>query len=69
MKSFIQRIKDINEVFNCVVDERYEDALKDAAAVDEFIAAGNYNIEELQRDKPFLGVPISTKDCIMVKGN
>jgi fatty acid amide hydrolase 2 len=32
------------------------------------IASGKITVDELARTKPFLGVPISTKDCIAVKG-
>lgn len=35
--------------------------------VDRLIASKKYTNEELERDKPFFGVPISTKDCILVK--
>lgn len=68
LNSFVVRIKQVNPMLNCVVDERFEDALKDAAAVDELIGSGQYTIDELKEHKPFLGVPVSTKDCIEVKG-
>lgn len=54
-------------MLNCVVDERFDDALQDAAKVDELIASNKYTAEQLKETKPFLGVPISTKDCIAVK--
>lgn len=69
MKSFIARIEQVNPLLNCVVDERFEEALKDAAAADKLIASGQYTVDELRAKKPFLGVPISTKDCIEVKGS
>lgn len=53
---------------NCVVDDRFHDALIEAAEADSLIASKKYSNEELERDQPFLGVPISTKDCILVKG-
>lgn len=68
MKSFINRIKEINELLNCVVDQRYDDALKEAAEVDALIASNKYTESELAEKFPYLGVPISTKDCIGVKG-
>lgn len=68
MKSFIARIKQINPLLNCVVDERFENALKDSALADEIISSGKLTADELKEQKPFLGVPISTKDCIEVKG-
>jgi len=50
------------------VDERYDQALKEAAEADALIKSGQYSTEELEKEKPFLGVPITTKDCISVKG-
>lgn len=55
-------------MLNCVVDERYDDALKEAKEVDEFIKHTTLSEEELAYQKPFLGVPFSTKNCIAVKG-
>lgn len=67
VKAFIRRIQQINPLLNCVVDERFDEALQDAAIVDELIASNQYSADQLQQSKPFLGVPISTKDCIAVK--
>lgn len=58
----------MNPLLNCVVDERFADAIKEAQKVDELIASGAFSEEDLARDKPYLGVPITTKDCIQVKG-
>jgi len=67
LKAFIQRILEVNPLLNCVVDERFADALQEAEAADKFIASGALSEEQLLREKPFLGVPITTKDCIQVK--
>ncbi|EDV56339.1 fatty-acid amide hydrolase 2-A [Drosophila erecta] len=68
LESFIRRIKEVNPILNCVVDERYDQALKEAAEADALVKSGQYSTEELAKQKPFLGVPITTKDCISVKG-
>lgn len=68
VQSFIDRIKEVNPLLNCVVDERFKAALIDAEEADSLIASSKFTEEELEREKPFLGVPITTKDCIMVKG-
>ncbi|XP_065366711.1 fatty-acid amide hydrolase 2-A [Calliphora vicina] len=68
LESFIRRIKDVNPLLNCVVDERFDDAMKEAQEADELIKSGKFSENELADKKPFLGVPISTKDCIAVKG-
>ncbi|XP_068081794.1 fatty-acid amide hydrolase 2 [Anabrus simplex] len=65
---FISRIKEVNPVLNCVVDERFEEALKEAKQVDELIRSNIKTVEEIARDTPFLGVPFTTKDSIKVKG-
>ena len=58
----------MNPLLNCVVDERFTDALKDAEEADKLVASGTISEQELATKKPFLGVPFSTKDCIQVKG-
>lgn len=58
----------MNPLLNCVVDNRFDAARKEAVEVDALIASGKYTEEELEREKPFLGVPISTKDCLEVEG-
>lgn len=68
MKIFIRRIRRINPLLNCVVDERFKDALQEAAEVDALIASKKYTVDELEEMKPFLGVPFSAKDSIGVKG-
>lgn len=66
-QAFIERCKEVNPLLNCVVDECYSAALKDAEKADKLIASGTFTEEQLATEKPFLGVPISTKDCIRVK--
>lgn len=68
VEAFICRIKEVNPKLNCCVDNRFDDALKDAAEADKLIKSGTHTEEELEKTKPYLGVPISTKDCIAVKG-
>ncbi|XP_076060373.1 fatty-acid amide hydrolase 2 isoform X2 [Oratosquilla oratoria] len=68
VRSFIERIKEINPILNCVVDERFEEALKEAKEVDKGIRNGLLTEKEMEERKPFLGVPFSIKDSFMVKG-
>lgn len=68
MNSFIARCKHVNPLLNCVVDERYDGALAEAEQADQLLASDRYTVDELREQKPFLGVPISTKDCIEVNG-
>ncbi|GIX77909.1 fatty-acid amide hydrolase 2 [Caerostris extrusa] len=65
---YISRIKEVNPLINAAVNFRFEAALEEAQAVDELIACGLKTEEELERATPFLGVPLSVKELIAVKG-
>lgn len=58
----------MNSALNCFVEDRFELAMKEAKEADELIKSGTKSVEELEKEKPFLGVPFTTKDCIGVKG-
>jgi fatty acid amide hydrolase 2 len=68
VEAFIARIKEVNSVLNCVVDNRFELALAEARAIDKLIESGDKTEKQLEKEKPFLGVPFTTKDAISVKG-
>ncbi|XP_074040360.1 fatty-acid amide hydrolase 2 isoform X1 [Leptinotarsa decemlineata] len=68
LQSFIDRINEVNPILNCVVAERFEEAKKEAQLVDDLIKSGVIPEEKLAQEKPFLGVPFTTKDCISIKG-
>lgn len=68
LDSFIARIEEVNPLLNCVVADRFEEARKEARAADELIESGAIPLDKLAEEKPFLGVPFTTKDCIPVKG-
>ncbi|XP_065342069.1 fatty-acid amide hydrolase 2-B isoform X2 [Cloeon dipterum] len=68
VKTFISRVEEINPILNCVVDQRFEEALEEARAVDKLLATTDKTAEEIEKETPFLGVPFSTKDAIKVKG-
>lgn len=67
VQAFIDRILEINPVLNCVVADRFQEALQEAKAIDEKIQNGSYTPEQLQK-MPFLGVPFSNKVSTCVKG-
>ncbi|KAK9752772.1 Amidase [Popillia japonica] len=68
LNSFIDRITEINPLLNCLVADRYHEARQEAKAADDFIRSGTMSEAQLAKEKPFLGVPFTTKDCIAVKG-
>jgi fatty acid amide hydrolase 2 len=68
VQGFIDRIREVNPLINSVVDDRYEVALQEARDADVFLASTILTAEELRHDKPFLGVPFTTKDSTAVQG-
>ncbi|XP_072945229.1 fatty-acid amide hydrolase 2-B-like [Epargyreus clarus] len=68
LEACIRRIKDVNSVLNCFVEDRFELAMKEAREADELVRSGTNTVQQIEREKPFLGVPFTTKDCIAVKG-
>ncbi|XP_049871980.1 fatty-acid amide hydrolase 2-A-like [Pectinophora gossypiella] len=68
LEACIRRIKDVNSALNCFVEDRFELGLKEAREADELIRGGTLTPAALEAEKPLLGVPFTTKDCIAVKG-
>lgn len=64
VRAFINRIKEVNGILNAVVDERFEEAIKDAKAADELIRDGKVDFEK----QPFFGVPFTAKESTACKG-
>ncbi|RWS13754.1 fatty-acid amide hydrolase 2-like protein [Dinothrombium tinctorium] len=71
VKAFISRIKEVDQLVNAVVDERFEEAIKEAQEVDRKLAAihsGNHEAgEDAILKLPLLGVPFTGKDSIAIK--
>ncbi|CAG4951952.1 unnamed protein product [Colias eurytheme] len=68
LEACIKRIIDVNSALNCLIENRYDEALKEAKEADSYIRSGIKSEEQLLKEKPFLGVPFTTKDSISVKG-
>ncbi|XP_076627098.1 fatty-acid amide hydrolase 2 [Colletes latitarsis] len=67
VQSYIDRIREIQPMLNCVVEERFEEALKDAKKCDELLKSKDApSPQTLAEEKPFFGVPFTTKDCIAI---
>lgn len=58
----------MNPLVNAVVEERFEDALKDAKNVTDYLRTTSLTEEELQKIKPLLGVPITIKETCSLSG-
>ncbi|XP_023942810.1 fatty-acid amide hydrolase 2 [Bicyclus anynana] len=65
VQAVIDRIKQVNPHINAIAADRYDDALKQAREVDRLIAEG---LTEDLLNKPFLGVPYTTKESQALKG-
>ncbi|XP_065338965.1 fatty-acid amide hydrolase 2-A-like [Cloeon dipterum] len=68
VNAYIARIAQVNGILNSVVDERYKDAIEEAKQADKMIESGEWSKERLEKERPFHGVPISTKESTAIKG-
>lgn len=71
MKAYVDRCRKINGDLNAIVDDNYEEALREAREVDERVQR-ELNGERQPNEPsihefPFLGVPFTTKNSIQVK--
>ena len=61
--------RDVNSILNCVVDQRFAEALREAEDVDLRLSAlSEEEKSQVFREKPFLGIPFTTKDWFSVRG-
>jgi len=67
VSSYIERIKEIQPLLNCIVAERFEEALKEARKCDDLLKSQDApSVEFLAKEKPLLGVPFTTKVVILI---
>jgi fatty acid amide hydrolase 2 len=68
VSAYIDRIKVVNPFINAIIDGPFaEEAIEEAKKVDERISSGSISEAEWA-EKPFLGVPFTTKDSTAVAG-
>lgn len=65
VNAYVNRIIETNPIINAVIDGPFMDALDEAKKIDERISKGLISEEEFS-EKPFLGVPFTTKDSTAV---
>ncbi|XKL69083.1 hypothetical protein PGB90_006852 [Kerria lacca] len=68
VSAFIERCRQVNPIVNAIIDERFDDALKDARYVDSLIQRDEINFSELKTKKPLFGIPVTIKGSYKVKG-
>lgn len=67
VNAYINRIIETNIILNAVIDGPFMDALDQAKKIDDRILSGDVTAQEF-KEKPFLGVPFTTKDSTAVGG-
>lgn len=68
LKAFIQRIRDVQPIVNAVVEDRFAEALEEARYIDELLASTPKTEEEIAEETPYLGVPVTVKEALALKG-
>lgn len=66
---FINRIKDVNPIINAVVEEKFENALFEARQIDKYLETCKLSMNEIERTRPLLGIPLTVKESCAVAGN
>ncbi|XP_017375174.1 fatty-acid amide hydrolase 2 isoform X2 [Cebus imitator] len=68
VQAYINRIKDVNPMINGIVKCRFEEAMKEAHAVDQKLAERQEDEASLEKKWPFLGVPFTVKEAFQLQG-
>jgi len=68
VRAYINRARLVQAYLNAIIDERFDEAIREAKAIDEFLKTTALSEEELAKQKPFLGLPFTAKDSIQVAG-
>ncbi|XP_063954529.1 fatty-acid amide hydrolase 2-A-like [Lytechinus pictus] len=68
VEAYIARIKEVNDLLNAVVVERFNDALSEAEQVDRMLQSGDVPERYSEKNAPLLGVPVSVKEAFEVTG-
>lgn len=61
VQAYIERCREVNPLVNAIVEDRFEEALNEARQIDAEIAKGTRTVEEMERDTPLLGLPVTVK--------
>lgn len=59
---------EVNPLLNAIVEDRFEAALVEARNIDVEIERGFRTVEQMEKETPLLGIPITVKESIAVKG-
>lgn len=68
VEAYIERCKEANQYLNAIVEPRYDAALREARGIDKMIASTDSRPEDLEKEFPLLGIPMTVKESIAVEG-
>ncbi|XP_063793060.1 fatty-acid amide hydrolase 2 [Pseudophryne corroboree] len=68
VQSFISRIREVNPALNALVCDRFDDALREARAVDDLVSSRTEDEATLKDKYPLLGVPLTVKEAFALEG-
>lgn len=68
VQAYIARVKEVNPYLNAVVEDRFQDAVRDAQEVDKLVTSHCKTEQEIEKETPLLGVPFTVKESCGVKG-
>lgn len=68
ISAYIERCREVNPLLNAIVDERFAEALDEARTVDRQIASGARTVDQMAAEQPLLGLPLTVKESIAVRG-
>ncbi|KPJ03341.1 Fatty-acid amide hydrolase 2-A [Papilio xuthus] len=68
--AFIERIKEVNPYLNAVVEERFEEAKREATTLDQRLYEARWGGGELEllKNKPLYGLPFTVKESCSLAG-
>lgn len=58
----------MNPFINAIVEDRFDVALAEAMAIDRNIELGISTIEQMENETPLLGLPVTVKESLAVRG-
>lgn len=64
--AYVARVREVNELLNAVVEDRFSAAIEEAKKADKMVHAMPLSI--LIKEYPLLGVPFTVKESCSVKG-
>ncbi|KAJ8247911.1 hypothetical protein GJAV_G00251990 [Gymnothorax javanicus] len=68
VQAYINRIEEVNPLINAMVQDRFSEALQEAAKADRLVQEAQGGEEELKRQLPLLGVPFTVKESFGLRG-